>query len=248
MEEILLYFALKYEGDFNLIYHALVTKEVVDYEYLKLLKQGLKSKYTTIVSSDYPESLRSIYQPPFVLFYYGDLNLVNEKIVAMVGMRRASEYGVETAALISTFLAKNNRVVVSGMALGIDTYSHLGAINANGKTIAVLGSGIDYCYPIRNSALYEKIKNTHLLISEYPGMTKPRKNYFPARNRIVAGLAKKVVVVEAKRKSGTMITVGFALEQGKEIFCVPARINDNDGCNYLIAQGANLLLDFNELI
>ena len=248
MEDTLLYFALKYEGDFDLIYHALIQKEVIDYEYFKQLKKDMKCQYTTLVSEDYPTCLKEIGQPPFVLFYYGDLSLVNENTIAMVGMRNPSEYGKNSAISISKFLAKHNQVVVSGLAKGIDTYCHIGAIDQKGKTIAVLGSGIDYCYPSRNFLIYEIIKKDHLIVSEYPGMTKPHRKYFPARNRIVVGLSQKLVVVEAKRKSGTMISVGFALEQGKEIYCVPSRLDDHDGCNYLISQGAHLLCDFNELI
>ena len=248
MEDIILYFSLKYEGDFMRIYNALVQKEQIDDELKKELKSKLKSKYITIFDDDYPESLKEINCPPFVLYYYGDLTLVNNKILAMVGMRECSEYGKNVASQLAGDLVKEGYTIVSGMAKGIDTYAHLGSVNANGKTIAVLGSGVDYCYPKSNESLYELLKQDHLIISEYPGLTKPTKTTFPFRNRIVAGLSEGVVVVEAKRRSGTMITVGYALEQGKDVYAVPSRINENEGCNTLIQQGAKLILDVKDII
>lgn len=247
MEKILLYFSLKYNGDFDMIYHALKTKEPMDYEYFELLKKGINCRYTTIISDDYPEQLKNIYKPPFVLFYYGNLDLIKQSTIAMVGMRKSSEYGKLMALDISKYLVSQNKVVVSGMAQGIDTYSHLGAIQAGGNTIAVLGSGIDYCYPKSNLQLYERIKNNHLLISEYPNVTTPKKENFPMRNRIVVGLSKSLVIVESNIKSGSMISASLALEQGKEIYCVPGRWNDPKGCNYLISQGANIIFDFKDI-
>lgn len=248
MEDIILYFSLKYEGDFMRIYNALVQKEKIDEQLKYELKSRLKSKYTTIFSEDYPESLKEINCPPFVLYYYGDLSIVNNNILAMVGMRECSEYGRKVATKLSQDLSKEGYIVVSGMAKGIDTYAHMGSISANGKTIAVLGSGIDYCYPKSNEKLYELLKDKYLVLSEYPNLTKPTKNSFPFRNRIVAGLSQGVVVVEAKRKSGTMITVGYALEQGKEVYVVPSGIDGNDGCNLLIQQGAKLIMDVKDII
>ena len=248
MEEIILYFSLKYKGDFMCIYNALVEKEKIDEELKKELKDKLKCKYTTIFSDDYPMALKEINCPPFVLYYYGDLSLVNNKILALVGMRECSDYGKESALYFSSELAKEDYTNVSGMAKGIDTYSHKGAISSNGKTIAVLGSGIEYCYPKSNYELYDLLKEKHLILSEYPFSTPPTKNTFPFRNRIVAGLSDGVVVIEAKRKSGTMITVGYALEQGKDVYAIPSRISDFDGCNRLIQQGAKLVVDVKDII
>lgn len=247
MEDILLYYAIKYQGQFQRIYNAIIQKESIDLNELKCMKEKMTCRYTTIISNDYPECFKYIATPPFVLFYYGNLSLCKRECISMIGGRICSEYGKRQALSISCQLAKQNKVIVSGMAKGIDTYSHLGAIQANGKTIAVLGCGIDYCYPKENKSLYELLKREHLVLSEYPNDTIPKKDYFPARNRIVSAIGKKLVVVEAKQRSGTMITVNFSLEQAKEIYCVPNHMGEYDGCNRLISQGANILLDVEEL-
>lgn len=248
MEDIILYFSLKYEGDFMKIYHALVDKEKVDEELKEKLFERLKCRYTTIFSDDYPELLKDINCPPFVLYYYGDLSLVNTNTIAVIGMREMSEYGKKVTEYICTELCKEQYTIVSGMARGIDGVAHRSAMASNGKTIAVLGSGIEYCYPLRHKDLYEELKDKHLVISEYPFDKTPDKTMFPFRNRIVSGLSHAVLVTEAKKKSGTMITVGYALEQGKEVFAIPSRINDNDGCNYLISQGAKLVMNTKDII
>lgn len=241
MEEILLYFSLKYKGDFELIYKALERKEKVNEKLQQELIATVKSKYVTMVSKDYPESLKYISCPPFVLYYYGDLKYLQSSTIAVIGMRKPSVYGLQTTDSIVTDLVKHNYTIVSGMALGIDARAHICAMEHGGKTIAVLGSGIDCCFPKTNQAIYEKIKTNHVLISEYPGDVMAQKQNFPRRNRIVAGLSQSVLVVEANCKSGTMITVGHALEQGKDIFCIPGRIDDALGCNILIQQGAKLV-------
>ena len=248
MREVLLYFSLLYKGDFNRIYKAVASKEKVDENKFKELKKNLKSQYITIIDEDYPKKLKCISAPPFVLYYYGDLSLCDKESVAMIGKRQASLYGLNKAKEISTFLMNNQKIIVSGLAKGIDGASHQAVLKQKGKTIAVLGCGIDYCYPIENLELYKEIKQNHLLVSEYPDSEMPQKDYFKRRNRIIAGLSDKVVVVEANKKSGTMITVGYALEQGKEIFCVPGRNEETLGCNYLIYQGANILLESKDLL
>lgn len=247
MEDVLLYYSLLYQGDFNKIYRAIVSKENADLKSLKEMKKALKCSYTTIISDDYPKLLKQITAPPFVLYYYGDLSLCQQNCFAMVGMREASLYGKKMANDISRYLAEKKIVVVSGMARGIDAYSHLGTMKYGGKTIAVLGSGIDYCYPKENQNLYQSLKKDHLILSEYPNDLKPEKEFFKRRNRIVTGLAEKLIVVEANKRSGTMISVGYALEQGKEVYCVPNRFNEHNGCNYLISQGANILVELEDL-
>ena len=223
MEEIILYFALKYAGDFDKIYQALERKEKIDDDLKGHLFKELKSKYTTIISDDYPAALKEINCPPFVLFYYGDLNLVNTKCIGVIGMRQPSD-------------------------LGIDAMAHQSAMNVLGKTIAVLGSGIDNCYPLKNKTIYEIMKVNQLVISEYPGNLVPKKINFPRRNRIISGLSESILVTEANERSGTMITVGHALEQGKDIYCIPSRINDSSGCNRLIQQGAKLVMDISDIV
>ena len=206
MEEIILYFALKYAGDFDKIYQALERKEKVDDELKEHLFKELKSKYTTIISDDYPAALKEINCPPFVLFYYGDLNLVNTKCIGVIGMRQPSDYGIEVTKTIVSKLVLENYTIVSGMALGIDAMAHQSAMNVLGKTIAVLGSGIDNCYPLKNKAIYEIMKVNQLVISEYPGNLVPKKINFPRRNRIISGLSESILVTEANERSGTMIT------------------------------------------
>ncbi len=248
MEELVLYFSLKYAGDFQSIYNALLKKEEVDEVQKYELKKQLKCQYTTIFSDDYPEALKQINCPPFVLYYYGDLALVKEKLMGVVGMREMSDYGKRATQYFVSGLVNHDYVIVSGMARGVDTVAHHTAMNKGGKTIAVLGTGIEYCYPKENRLLYDELKKSHLVMSEYPFLTSPQKRLFPFRNRIIAGLSEKVMITEARQKSGTMITAGYALEQGKDIYCVPGRFDDFDGCNELIKQGAKLVTNMQDII
>lgn len=248
MEEILLFFALKYNGDFQDILKALQRKEKVSDEERRKAVEQVQSKYTTIISDDYPEALKEIACPPFVLFYHGDLNILKNKCIGIIGKRVPSEYGTSVTDKIVCDLVKNEYTIVSGMALGVDTLAHRCALNNKGKTVAILGSGINYCYPKRNRELYTTLKNEHLIISEHPNDYVPQAKDFPTRNRLISGLSESVVVTEAERRSGTMITVGHALDQGKEIYCIPSRITDPVGCNLLIQQGAKLVLDVNDII
>lgn len=248
MEEILLYFSIKYDGDFHKILKALQTKEKVTKQQIYDAKKTLKANYTTIISDDYPVSLKEIVCPPFVLFYYGDLSLLDKQCIGVIGSRRPSSYGLDVTQKIVKDLVENDYTIISGMALGIDSIAHQNALKNNGKTVAVLGSGIDYCYPKTNMEIYNKMKSNQLILSEYPNNLAPKPYHFPVRNRIIAGLSASILVTEANKKSGTMITVGYALDQGKDIFCIPSRINDPSGCNTLIQQGAKLILDINDII
>lgn len=248
MEEILLYFSLKYEGDFDKILKALERKEKVEEDLKEELIKTVKSKYTTIISDDYPASLKEIPCPPFVLFYYGNLSLVDKKTIGVIGMRHPSNYGIKATSQFVEQLVYKDFTIVSGMAMGIDTIAHKSAIMHQGNTIAVLGSGIDYCYPKKNLSLYQTLKNEQLIVSEYPGRLIPKKENFPRRNRIISGLSESILVTEANVRSGTMITVGHGLEQGKDIYCIPGRIDDAIGCNYLIQQGAKLVVDINDIL
>jgi len=248
MEELTLYFSLKYAGDFQSIYNALLNKERVDENLKNKLMKEVKCQYTTIFSDDYPSQLKNINCPPFVLYYYGDLSLVNENLIAVVGMREPSTYGKEATKFFVEGLVQRDYTIVSGMARGIDGIAHRCAIDAGGKTIAVLGTGIEYCYPLRHKELYEELKRNHLVMSEYPFETAPKRKLFPFRNRIVAGLSKNVLITQARQKSGTMITAGYALEQGKDVFAVPSRFYDYDGCNSLIQQGAKAVIKVNDIV
>ena len=211
----------------------------------KVIKINMNSKL-------YPERLKNIDDPPKELYCLGNLELLNYKNnIAMIGARNCSSYGERAAKDFAYNLAKEDICIVSGLAKGIDSFSHIGALNGKGKTIAVLGSGLDNIYPKENTKLVEEIINNNgLVISEYPLGTKPLKYHFPARNRIISGLSDSVLVVEARKNSGTNITVDFALEQGKDVFVIPGNIysKTSDGTNFLITEGAIPVLSYKEII
>lgn len=225
-----------------------IADQILDKRYRENLERYIEymEKYyigiITILDEDYPKSLKNIYDTPVVLYYKGDKQLLNNnKLVAIVGCRDCSRYGEYVSTKFAYDLSKEGICIISGMAKGIDSKAHLGALKQKGKTIAVLGSGLDRIYPSENIKLYNEIvKNGGLILSEYVIGTKANKLNFPARNRIISGLSNGVIVVEAKEKSGTLITVDFALEQGKDIFVVPGNINSENsfGTNELIKQGA----------
>lgn len=194
---------------------------------LKVYEEYLKKyriKLITIKDKEYPEKLRNIYGSPICLYALGNKELLNQKSIAVVGSRECSEYGKNMSQAFSYLLAQKDFVIVSGLAKGIDTAAHIGALKAVGKTVAVIGTGIDLVYPKENQKLMEEIiKNDGLIISEYPLETKPSKENFPRRNRIISGLSDGVLVIEAGEKSGALITVDYALEQGKNVYVVPRK-------------------------
>ncbi len=240
MREILLYFALKHNGDWKKIYDSLEKKEVVEIDAVKELENYSESGYITILDKEYPARLKNIHQPPFVLFYKGDVSVLNyKKALAVIGARKCSNYAItKTKKIISEL---RDCTIISGMAKGIDGCSHSAALSKGEKTIAVLGSGVNCIYPKENSLLYEKIVENGVVVSEYPGNTEPSKESFKIRNRIVAGMSDAVFVVEAGLRSGTMNTVSHALSQGKDIFALPSIFSDKLGTNELIKQGAKLV-------
>lgn len=193
----------------------------------------------TILDEEYPRELLSLRYPPFVLFYAGNIKLLKERKMAVVGSRNTTDYGIRMTRQVVSKL-KNDFVIVSGMAIGIDAAAHENAL----RTIGVLGNGLDVCYPLTNSDLYEYMKNSQLLISEYPLTESPARQHFPFRNRIIAGLAEGVVVTQAREKSGTMLTVNEALAINKDVYAIPYDLDDESGsgCNLLICQGANIIL------
>lgn len=198
---------------------------------------------------DYPELLKNIYDYPPFLYVKGQLSK-EDICVAIVGSRQASTYGKFTTEKLARELALKGITITSGMARGIDSAAHYGALSVNGRTIAVLGSGIDVIYPPENKELYHKIAESGAVISEYPPGTPPIANHFPARNRIISGLSYGVVVVEASDKSGSLITARLALEQGREVFAVPGDINHpgSRGTNKLIKQGAKLVQHVDDIL
>ncbi|EWH10933.1 DNA protecting protein DprA [Catenovulum agarivorans DS-2] len=191
----------------------------------------------------YPEQLKQIASAPLVLYAIGDIDLLQQTQVAMVGSRHASHYGADNAFAFAKDLAARGIIVTSGFASGIDGQAHKGALAANGKTIAVFGTGVDVIYPKRHQSLYQQIAQTGLILSEFPPGTPPRPKHFPRRNRLISGLSLGVLVVEAAPKSGSLITANYALEQGREVFAIPGSIHDprTQGCHQIIQQGAKLV-------
>ena len=204
-------------------------------------------KIELIKNSDkeFPQELLSIKDPPKELYIIGNKKLLNKKSIAIVGTRNCTKYGAECAKKIAKNISKKEICIISGMALGIDTFAHSEAIKQNGNTIAVLGCGFDYIYPEENIELFNKIiENNGLVISEYPPKTKAILSKFPYRNRIISGLSMGVLVVEATLgRSGSLVTARYAKEQNKKIFSVPGNINlkTSKGTNWLIKEGAKLV-------
>ncbi len=200
--------------------------------------------------SEYPELLKHIGQPPPVVYVHGRRSLLHMDSVAIVGSRAATSYGRRVSRTIARDLALSGHCVVSGLALGIDAEAHAGALDADGATIGVLGCGLDVVYPRGNQRLFELLKESGLLISEYPLGTRPEGYRFPARNRIIAGLSRGVVVVEASKKSGSLITVQYGLEGGRDIFAVPGQIDSlkSAGTHWLVQQGASLAVSAADII
>lgn len=247
--EILIYLSVKFNGEFSKIFDFFINKQDIDEVEARELIATIKSRVITIFDEDYPDYLKRIYKPPFVLFYYGDISLIKDltKNVAVIGSRECTDYGVNRTKEIVSKIAQKYHIV-SGMARGIDTCAHNACILYKGKTIAVLGSGIDYCYPVSNKKLYEKIKKEHLLISEYPNSVVPNEANFPMRNRLISAFASCLVITEAKHQSGTSITCSIALTEGKDVCCVPYIADKSSLCNELIKQGANLIEDGEDLL
>jgi DNA processing protein len=218
-------------------------------EFDSLASEGVV--FLSLEGEEYPEKLRNTADAPYGLYLKGRLMDASVPSVAIVGARMCSEYGRAMALELGRALSARKAVVVSGMARGIDTAGHQGALQANGTTIAVLGGGVDVIYPASNRRLYQQIlEKGGAILSEHPPGTQPLAGYFPARNRIISGLSDVVIVVEAKERSGSLITADYALEQGKDIYAVPGRVTDalSGGCNNLIRQGAGIISDVGELL
>ena len=217
----------------------------VNTDVYKLYKEVISSGCWILTQEDrdYPELLKEIYDPPLVLYGKGNVKLLNTLAIGVVGTRNPSYYGTQMAKRLSADLVANNITIVSGMALGIDSSAHWGALNQQGATIAVLGCGVNYIYPKENIKLYEELLKQGAVISEYLPSLQPIPGNFPARNRIISGLSKGVVVVEAASKSGALITADMAIEQGRDVFAVPGLVSNPQakGPHMLIKNGAKLV-------
>ena len=211
-----------------------------------------KSKINTLLFSDpqYPANLRYIYGPPPTLYIQGEIIPEDNIAIAIVGSRRGTYYGLRNAESLSFELAAKGITIISGLARGVDSAAHRGALKARGRTIAVLGSGLNVMYPPENKKLADKIMQNGAVVSEFPLDTPPYRQNFPRRNRIISGLSLGVVVIEAAQKSGALITANFALEQGREVFALPGNIDSfaSAGTHDLIKQGAKLIESTKDII
>ena len=200
--------------------------------------------------SNYPASLRNIQEPPLLLYCKGAPSIFEAPVVAMVGSRAATEYGKRASEMLARGLSGHGMTIVSGGAYGIDAAAHRGVLQVGGKTAAILGCGIDVTYPKSHKKLFAEIAEHGALLSEYPLGSKPEGFRFPARNRIISGLALSVIIVEATQKSGSLITARLALDQGRDVFAVPGRIDSikSSGCHRLIQQGAHLVQGVEDIL
>ncbi len=213
------------------------------------LAEKLGARILTRDEPEFPMMLRQTADPPFLLYMQGTLLPEDSLALAIVGTRQSTPYGEQTASRLAGEMARRGVTIVSGLARGIDTFAHQGALNAKGRTIAVLGSGLGHIYPPENQGLARKVPLSGALLSEYPCATGPDARNFPRRNRIVSGLSLGVIVVEAPEKSGAIITCDWALEQGREVFAVPGKIDSpaSAGCHRLLQQGAKLVTSIEDI-
>ena len=257
----LLHFAMKFDyTDFNIDEMIKITntsgnKGVLKESWQTLTTEWLQEKHNTqksisFFSERYPESLKNIPQPPLALFYEGNIDFLEYPSIAMVGARLATPYASQVLYQFIPKLVLENLVIVSGLAKGVDRLSHELAILAGGKTIGVIGCGLDRCYPKEVSNLFQEMKQKQLVLSEYPLGTPIKKHHFPMRNRIIAGLTQGTCVIEAKERSGSLITAQLALDNGKEVFAIPGEIlsGQSSGCHRLIQDGAKCVYRMEDIL
>ncbi|MBN1897549.1 MAG: DNA-processing protein DprA [Spirochaetes bacterium] len=217
---------------------------------IEWLKKEGQIKIITFFDKEYPSLLKNIYDPPFLLYARGDISILKEPSLSIVGSRLCTSYGSRVAYLLARDLVSLRLTVVSGMAIGIDKFAHKGALESGGKTIAVLGSGLGHIYPPENRDLFREMVKKGLVLSEFPLAERPLKQNFPMRNRIISGLSMGTVVVEARARSGALITAHMACEQGREVFAIPGPVNaeTSKGTNKLIKEGAKLVQSVSDII
>lgn len=220
----------------------------LDEEFTSLQESGISM--LTLQDEDYPSNLKQIHDPPIVLYVRGELRESDRFSVAIVGSRRASIYGKSMAEKIAKDLCNHGITITSGGARGIDAAAHKGALSVGGRTIAVLGCGIDVDYPSEHKVLFNQIAETCAVISEFPPGTRPEGWRFPARNRIVSGISMGVLVIQAPTNSGALITARYAAEQGKDVYAIPGNVDDirNEGCHALIRDGAVLVTSSDDVL
>ncbi len=235
----ILCYAVRHQGDWSRIAQAIHSHEPVE-------PVISRSPWVTFLDPDYPACFRKLRYPPWILFYPGDLSLLDRPCAAVVGSRDATMQALRNTTAVVNAL-KERYVIVSGLARGVDAQAHRAALDKG--TVGILGCGIDRVYPRENAALFSAMKKNHLVISEYPWQTTPLPGHFPWRNRLIAAAASVVVVTEAREKSGTMYTVDEALSLSVPVWCLPTDFSRKDhcGCNRLIHQGAGILCDLQQV-
>lgn len=235
MREQLLYYAVTYDGDWKKIQKAWQQQT----PWKSISYPGM---YTTVLDQEYPSCFHQLEFAPWVLFYEGNLDLCKQRACGIVGSREVSSNGVMNCIHV-TNLIKQKYVIVSGLAKGVDGIAHRSALDK--QTIGVIGCGLDVCYPKENAYLYDAMRKQQLILSEYPCHSKPYSYHFPWRNRLIAALSDSIIVIEAKKRSGTLLTVNEAITLNKEVYCLPHDFHkeEGEGCNLLLSQGANILVD-----
>ena len=251
ISEVLLTISFQTAGDWDTMFKMIKNKEALNKEWLIKSNDLVKSQYINIVDNNYPECYKHTKKPPLLLYYYGDLKLLNTPLIAVVGSRHPTDYQKRmTEKILHDFFNKTNNKygLISGLAKGIDQIAMEVAISHQAKLVGILGSGIEYCYPKENHHLYDYCKNHGLLLSEYPDMTKPLPEHFPMRNRLIAEACKAMFVPASNSRSGTSCSIRLALEAGKDILAMPCNLEENDYTNYLIHDGASVVLNSDDLI
>ncbi len=240
--DFLIYLSLLFNGDRGKIVSCLVNKEDIDTTHALEEIAKVKSKIVTIFDDDFPVALKSAPYGPLVLYYYGDISLLRNysNCISVIGSRKVEKKEIGWCEKVVKELGKNV-TIVSGLAYGIDVTAQRTAYNNGAKTVAVLGCGIDYCYPKEHLDLYQKLKEDGLVISEYPNNLEPQPQWFIIRNRIIAYASRALVVISARKNSGSVTTISFATEADREIFCCPTGIDEDSVCNELIRDGAHIV-------
>ena len=247
-KKILVYLSQKYEGNWNKIFDEISAKKEFDEEEANSYLKKVKSNYITMLDPEYPESLKNVYKPPFVLYYRGDISLISDthNKLSVVGSRKATEYGLEVTDKLVSEVAKDF-VIISGLAYGVDSAAHKACINNGGRTVAVLGHGLNMYYLEDNAELFKEIEKNHLILTEFPDDVGPQPYYFPIRNRIIAGLSETLLITEGHLNSGTQVTAHLMARKGGNVCCVPTHIGEESLCNVLISQGAFLVENADDL-
>jgi DNA processing protein len=248
--EILEYLSLKFNGDWGEIAKIIREKKEINFDDIEEVRQELDTGTLSLIDSTYPQKFKNIPMPPWVIYYKGDISLLNKNIISFVGSRETSQYYLDAVDKIIEEISCLNKdiVICSGLAKGIDSCAHLAALKYGLKTIAVLPVGIDECYPKENFKLYEEISQNGLLISEYPKQANVKKEAFTFRNRIITALSDNLVVAEVKNCSGTLASINWALTQGKDIFCIPSPYGEETLNNIIIKEGAYILTSGEDLV